>query len=348
MLNITPKVFVSYSWDSEDHKSWVRELATRLVTNGVDVRLDDWHVAPGESLTQFMELQIRECDFVLVICTPNYASRSVERKGGVGYEQQIISGSILAGSERKKFIPILREGMFEVGPRCGIPPHFLGTRALDYRETASSSSAFETVLRTIYNEPALYRPELGRRPDFGSTSGAQLSPIRLATIQLDGWQLISGVASSEQSPATFHIPTEEQRRNLEEGCSVKLMFAISIDRNDNDTIIERMWVRVTGERGPYLTGLLANTPGVVSGFKGELEEEKLRQEMYGITAEQLQYEPYLNNISDERLENFNRFKLRHGAEVVFLPEHILDILTVEELAEIEMEHALEPGEKHND
>ena len=35
-----PRVFVSYSHDSQDHKNWVLTLATRLVKNGVDVILD--------------------------------------------------------------------------------------------------------------------------------------------------------------------------------------------------------------------------------------------------------------------------------------------------------------------
>ena len=42
-----PKVFVSYSHDSQDHKDWVLKLATRLVANGVDVILDQWDLSLG-------------------------------------------------------------------------------------------------------------------------------------------------------------------------------------------------------------------------------------------------------------------------------------------------------------
>ncbi|WP_370457663.1 SEFIR domain-containing protein [Rufibacter sp. XAAS-G3-1] len=34
------KVFISYSHDSNNHKDWVLQLATRLRLNGVDVILD--------------------------------------------------------------------------------------------------------------------------------------------------------------------------------------------------------------------------------------------------------------------------------------------------------------------
>ena len=35
-----PTAFISYSWDDESHKSWVKELAARLRKDGVDVKLD--------------------------------------------------------------------------------------------------------------------------------------------------------------------------------------------------------------------------------------------------------------------------------------------------------------------
>lgn len=35
-----PKVFASYSHDSDEHKKWVREFCTKLRENGVDVTLD--------------------------------------------------------------------------------------------------------------------------------------------------------------------------------------------------------------------------------------------------------------------------------------------------------------------
>jgi hypothetical protein len=103
-----PSVFISYSWDDDAHKQWVRLMAERLVTNGVSVALVQWDVQPGESLTFFMETQTTRCDHVLIVCTPTYASKSIDRTGGVGYEQQIISGQIAAGIERRKLIPIVR------------------------------------------------------------------------------------------------------------------------------------------------------------------------------------------------------------------------------------------------
>jgi TIR domain len=89
-----PRIFISYSWESEDHKSWVRHLGERLYEVGIEARLDQWFVQPGESFTAFMEQEVAAADFVLVVCTPTYARKSNNRQGGVGYEQQIVSGQL--------------------------------------------------------------------------------------------------------------------------------------------------------------------------------------------------------------------------------------------------------------
>ena len=121
-----PQVFISYSWESQPHRDWVRYLAEKLRRNGVDARLDQWTVKPGGSFTHFMEAEVAEADYVLVVCTPTYAQKSNARAGGVGYEQQIVSGQLASGTRREKFIPIVRAGTYEAGDEGAIPTQFLG------------------------------------------------------------------------------------------------------------------------------------------------------------------------------------------------------------------------------
>ena len=103
----SPKAFVSYSWDDRGHKKRVAELATKLRADGVDIILDQWNMVPGDQLALFMEKEIRENDYVLVICTPNYRMKSDQRKGGVGYEGDIMTAEVLTKGNHRKFIPIL-------------------------------------------------------------------------------------------------------------------------------------------------------------------------------------------------------------------------------------------------
>jgi hypothetical protein len=161
-----PRVFVSYSWDTDDHKTWVRYLAENLRVAGIDARLDQWYVKPGESFTHFMEDEVRSADHVLIVCTQSYAEKSNSRRGGVGYEQQIISGELVTGSPRSKFIPIVRHGEIDTGPNGAIPIHFLGIHAIDFRADQAFRSAFDELLRVLFSSPKYVPPPLGDPPEL--------------------------------------------------------------------------------------------------------------------------------------------------------------------------------------
>ncbi len=165
-----PRVFISYSWESEDHKVWVRYLGERLYQAGIEARLDQWFVKPGESFTVFMEQEVEQGDFVIVVCTPAYAQKSNNRRGGVGYEQQIVSAHLMAGTARSKFIPILRSGDYKPGPDCAIPTHFLGIAWIDFRDDAAFDKSLEDLIRVIFSKPRFAPPPLGSPPLLQTSS----------------------------------------------------------------------------------------------------------------------------------------------------------------------------------
>ena len=104
----TPRVFVSYSHDSPDHKKWVAELAAKLLHNGVDVILDQWDLRYGDDVPKFMEKGVREADRVLMICSEPYVHKANEGQGGVGYEAMIVTGELVRDMGSSKFIPIIK------------------------------------------------------------------------------------------------------------------------------------------------------------------------------------------------------------------------------------------------
>ncbi|MFM9069791.1 MAG: SEFIR domain-containing protein, partial [Planctomycetota bacterium] len=54
-----PKVFISYSHDSDEHKALVLGLAERLRTNGVDAGIDQYvEGTPAEGWGRWMNAQI--------------------------------------------------------------------------------------------------------------------------------------------------------------------------------------------------------------------------------------------------------------------------------------------------
>ena len=109
---IQPRVFVSYSWDSDEHKEKVRSFVQNLRISGVEV-VYDGDLQLGERLQHFMESSIPESDIVLFVCTPNYKHRADNRISGVGYESGIITSELYEMCNEKKFIPVLFTGTWE-------------------------------------------------------------------------------------------------------------------------------------------------------------------------------------------------------------------------------------------
>lgn len=131
----SPKVFISYSWTSEEHVAWVLDLAEKLVDDGVDVILDRWDLKPGQDKYHFMEQMVKDetVTKVLIVCDKAYADKADRRAGGVGTETQIISRD---GEPAVK----LREGVswFAKGPERGLGfARALGAIVLDPRSYRS-------------------------------------------------------------------------------------------------------------------------------------------------------------------------------------------------------------------
>ena len=163
---MAPVVFVSYSHESDEHKTWVRQLATDLRTGGVDATLDQWDLSPGQDAVAFMQRGISNSDRVLMVCSESYVRKSEAGSGGVGYERLIVTSELVANIDTKKFLPIVRNN---AGPK--MLPAFLGPRLyLDFTQDAEYPSKLEDLLRELHGSPALTKPPLGSNPFSGSVS----------------------------------------------------------------------------------------------------------------------------------------------------------------------------------
>ena len=157
-------VFISYSWDGEEHKNWVLKLANYLIEKaGVNVLLDQYELQAGRELTHFMESGIEKADKVLIILTEKYKQKADDRQGGTGFEYSLISqGLYELQSRNDKFIPILRQGKLKTSA-----PAYVKTKI--YHQMTDDSNfeidAFQ-LSRILYDKPELVKPELGDIPDF--------------------------------------------------------------------------------------------------------------------------------------------------------------------------------------
>jgi TIR domain len=140
-----PKVFISYSWDDEAHKEWVKELAIQLRADGVDARLDHWHAVPGDQLPRFMGREIQDNDYVLIVCTPKYKEKSDKHIGGVGYEGDIMTGEVFTKQNDKKFIPVLARGSWTEAS----PSWLVGSRYIDLSDAARYAAGYDELNKTL-------------------------------------------------------------------------------------------------------------------------------------------------------------------------------------------------------
>ncbi len=142
-------VFISYSWDREEHKRWGKQLADMLLAEGIEVISDQYDLNPGDRLTTFMETSITKCDRALIICTPDYKNKADERLAGVGYEFNIITADILNKHNDLKYIPIIRSGDFV----SAMPTYMSGKLAVDLRESNNKyEDSIQDLLATIRGE----------------------------------------------------------------------------------------------------------------------------------------------------------------------------------------------------
>jgi hypothetical protein len=209
---ITPTAFISYSWDDDGHKKWVKTIATKLREDGVNVKLDQWELVPGDQLPSFMEKSIRGVDFVLIICTPKYKQKSDNREGGVGYEGDIITAELFQNQNHRKFIQILRRSEWIESAPSWISAKYY----IDLRDSANFDSNYKDLITTILNirETA---PPLGQYQNNTTSTSiinkgevTENDDIKIKGILVDevGEPLNDGTAGS----ALYKLPFELNRR----------------------------------------------------------------------------------------------------------------------------------------
>ena len=166
-----PKVFISYSHDSDEHREWVLRFSTKLRQNGVDVILDRWDLGAGDDMTLFMEKGVRDSDRVLVICTDAYVRKADAGEGGVGYERMIITAQLVQDVGTAKFIPIIRRSS-----DTKKTPTFLETRIyIDFTDEDEFDEKFDDLLQEVSNARHLRKPPLGKNP-YVNQSYTQVNP----------------------------------------------------------------------------------------------------------------------------------------------------------------------------
>ncbi len=155
-----PKVFISYSHDSEAHEDRVLDLANRLREDGIDAEIDQYETSPAEGWPTWCERRIKSAGFVLLVCTETYLRRvDGEEAPGIGHgvlwEARIIRQLLYdAGSVSARFVPVL----FTDGSPDHIPTPVKGAA----RFVVDDEEEYERLCRLLTAQPRVLKPVLGK------------------------------------------------------------------------------------------------------------------------------------------------------------------------------------------
>lgn len=173
-----PKVFISYSWTSIEHRDRIRRYAERLRENHVDVVLDIWDLAAGQDKNVYMEKMVADpsVTHVLAFIDKRYTEKANARKDGVGTESQIISQRLYSSTDQTKFIPIFCEK--DESGKLSAPFFFESRIGFDFSTPNAENDNWEPLIRFLFGKPEFTKPALGPMPAFLDEKNA---PVVLPT-----------------------------------------------------------------------------------------------------------------------------------------------------------------------
>lgn len=170
-----PRVFVSYAWEDDSYRNWVKRLATRLRQDGINARLDAWHCR-SQTIPEFMNSEARAADKVLIVCSPKYrekvhAMEDGERMTGSGWEAMLVGVALFAGlAERTKIAVCLARGEWT----AAAPDFLVGLPYFDLSAPARFEDQYLELLRALHGRqeqaPAVGTPPVDLQP-------ARLEPL---------------------------------------------------------------------------------------------------------------------------------------------------------------------------
>lgn len=196
-----PKVFISYSHDTLDHKEWVLDLATKMRASGIDANIDQWDLRPGDDLGHFMETNLVAADRVLMVCTEKYVEKANAGLGGVGYEKMIVTADLLSQINSNKVIPIIRQTL-----KCDVPTFLKSKLYLDFSKPEQFEFSFDELIRTIHNSPLYEKPPITK-----TNSPINVQPAKPA---VDNIKEVMKIAINSYESGNRSISKEEILRIL--------------------------------------------------------------------------------------------------------------------------------------
>ncbi len=204
-------VFISYSHDSEEHKKRVLALANRLRREGVDCVLDQYETSPAQGWPKWMDRQLKEAKYVIIICTETYLKRVEDENTpgtgkGVKWESTLTYQYIYDDDSRNtRFIPVV----FEPGDCKYIPTPLKGASYY----CVNTQQGYDSLYRRLTDQPQVEIPGIGEKrvlpperaaEDFLFTAGDHTPEVSLYKLPITGDRLFGREEELKLLDAAWH------------------------------------------------------------------------------------------------------------------------------------------------
>lgn len=149
------KIFISYSWDSEEHRLWVKNLADTLEQYpSIHVIWDGYDLDALIDKNLFMEKGVFDADIILAVTTKKYKDKADNRSGGVGIETFLSTAEhwrSLQENGKTKLIQVKREN--DSSPR-----YLSGHIYLDFTDNTIFTRNIKALISYIDGDNLFERP----------------------------------------------------------------------------------------------------------------------------------------------------------------------------------------------
>ncbi len=176
------KVFISYAWEDSSFSEKILEFSNKLRKNGIDAIIDQYEENPDMGWPLWMENQIENSDFVLVVSTKTYFEKFKQVKSGKGVTWEI--GSIYQSlynlqGHNDKFIPVVFSEDDKQYVLKALQPYTIYNLETQFEKLRNRILGIPNVIKPPVVKPL---PERNRKCMFIS------SPINIELWDKAGWK----------------------------------------------------------------------------------------------------------------------------------------------------------------
>jgi len=159
-LSDSPKAFLTHA--SADKVRFVRDFASKLMKNGVDVWLDEWEINPGDNpVRKIFEEGLPKCQFVILVMSAISVQKPWVR-------EELDAAFVRKVEGQARLIPIRLDG-------CQMPECLKTTRWESIDDLTNYDSAFQRILNGIFGHHP--KPTLGQAPSYAQSPVLTISNL---------------------------------------------------------------------------------------------------------------------------------------------------------------------------